>query len=273
MSEDLNVQLVCIDMQRDFCHPDGALYVPGAEDDVARLADFVRRATPVLDDVHVTLDSHQRLHIAHPEFVVDENGEHPETFTVISLDDAKSGKFRASRPKLQDLWLSYLESLESSGRYAYCIWPPHCIIGTEGHALMPEFVDALERWALRRFATVDYLTKGSNWRTEHYSAVVADVPDPADPSTQLNMRFIQPLEEADVLIWAGQASTHCVPNTYRDVADAFGNEEAIQRMVLLEDCQSPVPGFEDLADAAISDMESRGMRVMTSTELLKELTA
>jgi hypothetical protein len=44
------------------------------------------------------------------------------------------------------------------------------------------------------------VTKGSNMFTEHY-AVFADVPDPKDPSTQLNTPFI---EEADVIIFSGE---------------------------------------------------------------------
>lgn len=61
----MNTQLVIVDPQHDFCDPSGALYVDGAERDMERLAIFVRKATPVLDDIHVSLDSHQDLHIAY----------------------------------------------------------------------------------------------------------------------------------------------------------------------------------------------------------------
>ena len=37
----MNIQLLVIDPQNDFCHPDGSLFVPGADDDVERLAAFV----------------------------------------------------------------------------------------------------------------------------------------------------------------------------------------------------------------------------------------
>ncbi len=267
----MNTQLLVIDGQHDFCNPSGALFVPGADKDALRLAKFVRRASPAIDDIHATLDSHQRLHIAHPEFVVDGKGSHPDPFIVIDYDSAKAGKWRCANPALQSYWLLYISTLEENGRYPYCIWPPHCLIGTPGQAVVAELMYAFNEWALKRFAVVDWLTKGSSWKTEHYSAVVADVPDPDDPTTQMNMRFVRPLEDADMLIWAGQASSHCVANTYRDVADAFGDPEAIKKMVLLEDCTSPVPGFEQLATDAITEMEARGMRVMTTGALLKEL--
>lgn len=268
-----NIQLVCIDFQFDFCDPGGRLYVPGAEKDVRRIAHFIDRAGPELDDIHVTLDSHQRLHIAHPEFVVDRHGKHPVPFTVFDYDDAKAGDFRCAIPGVQNYWLEeYLRPLKANGRYPYCIWPPHCLIGTRGHALMPELNEALvgdKGWAIKTSSTVSYLTKGSSWKTEHYSAVQADVPDDDDPSTQLNMRFIEPLEEADMLIWTGEAGSHCGPSTYKDVAE-FGDFD-FGKWVLLEDCQSPVSGFEKLQTEAMADMEGRGMRIMTSTEVLKEL--
>ena len=63
------IELLVIDPQVDFCDPArGALYVPGAEHDMARLAAMVRRLKGKLDDVHVTLDSHHFIHIAHPIF-------------------------------------------------------------------------------------------------------------------------------------------------------------------------------------------------------------
>ncbi len=267
----LKVHVVIIDPQFDFCDPKGALFVSGADADARRAANFVRRAAPVIDDISVTLDSHQRLHIAHPEFVVDQKGAHPDPFTVITYAEAVDGRYRATNPNLQTYWLSYLKALADNDRYPYCIWPPHCLIGKPGQAVMPELMEALDAWALSRFGVIDWLTKGSSWKTEHYSAVRADVPDPDDPTTQLNMRFIRPLEEADFLIWLGQASSHCVPNTYIDTADAFSDPGAIAKMLLLEDCTSPVPGFEKLADDAVRDMAARGMRTMTADAALREL--
>lgn len=266
-----NIHLVIIDPQFDFCDPSGALFVPGADEDSKRLGSFIDRASREIDDIHVTLDSHQRLHIAHPEFVVDAQGNHPPPFTVITYDDGKSGKYRAANPKLQGMWLGYIKALEDNGRYPYCIWPPHCLIGSPGAAIVDSIREALEDWALRRFATVDYVPKGSSWNTEHYSAVQADVPDPRDPSTQVNTRFVSVLEDADMVIWCGQAASHCVLNTYRDVADNFSDQDAVKKMVLLEDCQSPVPGFEQLAEDGVREMENRGMRVTTSDRLLQEL--
>jgi nicotinamidase-related amidase len=133
---------------------------------------------------------------------------------------------------------------------------------------MPELREALQQWEQQRFAMVDYVTKGSNPWTEHYSAVCADVPDPADPGTQINTRFIQTLAEADIVVIAGEAGSHCLANTVRDVADSFGDDATIKRLVLLEDATSPVPGFERLQAEFIREMRGRGMQVTTTRDFL-----
>lgn len=259
-------QLLIIDAQVDFCRPDGALSVPGADQDTTRLATMVNRCFDMLDDIRVTLDSHQPVHIAHPICWVDKDGNHPGPFTLINLEDVEgtSPKWRAFNPTWQQRQVDYVKALKEGARYVLCIWPPHCLIGTEGHTIMPELNDALRKWQ-DTFALIDYVTKGSNPLTEHYSVVKADVPDPKDPSTQLNTHFIRRLQEADRVLVGGQALSHCVANSVRDIATEFGDEH-IKKLVLLEDACSPVPSFENMADDFIKEMTGRGMQLAKTTD-------
>lgn len=126
---------------------------------------------------------------------------------------------------------------------------------------------ALTEWE-SRFAFVDYVTKGSNILTEHYSAVQADVPDAADASTQINTRLIQTLENADLVLIAGEARTHCLANTVRDIANNFGDDSFVSKLVLLTDATSDIPGFEIYAQTFMTEMVGRGMQVSTTTEFL-----
>jgi nicotinamidase-related amidase len=263
-----SVHLVVIDPQVDFCDPAGALYVPGAEADTHRLAAMVQRLAPRLDDIHVTLDSHRLVDVAHPIFWKDSRGQHPAPFTIITAAEVEAGRWSPALPGLTRRMLEYVRALEANGRYPLCIWPPHCLIGSGGHNVMPELHAALAAWEQQRFAMVDYVTKGSNPWTEHYSAVCADVPDPSDPGTQLNTRFVQTLMDADLVAVAGEAGSHCLANTVRDVAQAFQDDRCLQRLVLLEDATSPVPGFESLQADFIREMRGRGMQVTTTTAFL-----
>jgi nicotinamidase-related amidase len=264
----MNVQLLIIDPQNDFCRPDGALSVPGAEADMDRLALLVHRLRDKLTDIHVTLDSHRSVDISHPVWFRDANGEHPAPFTAITAADVLAGRWLPSLPSTHDRTLTYLRSLEAEGRYTHVIWPEHCLIGSEGHNVAPVLFDALQHWS-HRFALVDFVTKGSNPWTEHFSAMRAEVPDPADPTTQLNAGLLTTLEQADVVLLAGEASSHCLANTVRDIAAGFRDPAAIRKLVLLTDATSPVPGFEGLADDFVRDMTALGMRTSTTTDFLR----
>jgi nicotinamidase/pyrazinamidase len=286
------IELLIIDPQNDFCtervtsknhltgheiESMGALFVPGADHDMSRLAKFIERAGDKLFDIHVTLDSHRLVDISHPIFWVDKDSNPPEPFTIISYDEVKQGIWRAKNPGYQAKANSYVKSLEDNKRYPLCIWPPHCLIGTWGHNVVPELFDAMLAWEARNFANVDFVTKGSNPFTEHYSGVQADVPDPTDPSTQLNTGLINTLQDADIIILSGEARSHCLANTVLDIAakfDADGNAEYIKKMVLLTDATSDVPDppgttmFSDFGKQFVSDMCAKGMQLSTTEEFL-----
>lgn len=260
-------ELLIIDPQVDFCDPQrGALYVPGAEKDMRRLASMIRRLADHIDAVHVTLDSHHFIHIAHPIFWRGVDGQHPPAFTRISRDEVERGVWRAARPSSQDRALAYVRQLEQNGRYELVIWPPHCLIGSPGHAVFPELFDALRVWEERRFTAVNFIPKGGSLLTEHYSAIRADVPDEADPATQPNTELLGKLAQAGLIAVAGEARTHCVANTVRDIAEPAGDSSLISKVILLSDASSDISGFETHAACFINDMSARGMRLSTTTD-------
>ena len=215
----------------------------------------------------MTVDSHHLVDIAHPIFWQDERGSHPAPFTIISAEDVEAGRWTAAQPEARQRAAAYVQALDRHGRYPLCIWPPHCLLGSRGHDVLPVLFDALQGWE-RRYAVVDYIQKGSNIYTEHYSAIQADVPDPADPGTQVNTALVESLKQADILAVAGEAGSHCVANTVRDLADQFGDDRLLSKIVLLRDAVSPVGGFEAFENSFISEMTARGMRLSTTTEFL-----
>lgn len=265
----MNIHLLVIDPQNDFCDPrEGSLFVPGADADMARLSALVDRLAPKIADVHVTLDSHHPVDIAHPVFWSDGGGAHPAPFTTITAADVEAGRWSTTLPSARRRALEYLRALESGGRYPHTIWPPHCLIGSAGHNVVPDLFGALKRWEDDRFGVINYVTKGSNLWTEHFSAVQAEVPDPEDPDTQVNARLIDTLERADLILLAGEAGSHCLANTVRDIAAQFSDPTYVAKMVLLTDATSPVPGFEAYQDEFLRDMTALGMRSSTTSDFL-----
>lgn len=279
------VHLIVIDSQNDFCianqfdglglsddirrklqpvEQHGALVVPGADKDMERLAAFINANRKRIAEIHCTLDSHQLIHIAHPIFWVNSKGEHPKPFTLISDADVRNGTWRPFHPGLQQYAQHYVDTLKTHARYVLCIWPPHCLIGTWGHGVVASVAKAFITWEEESVNRVNYVTKGSNFLTEHYSGVQADVPDDADPTTKLNTALIDTLTEADEILITGEALSHCVANTIRDIASKFGDAN-IQKFVFLEDTASNVPGFENLGTDFVKEMVGKGMRLAKST--------
>ena len=93
------IHLLIIDPQNDFCDPqNGNLYVPGAEQDMLRLATMVDRLRDKLADIHVTLDSHHMVDIAHPVFWRNSNGENTAPFSQITAADVLAGTWTTTLP-------------------------------------------------------------------------------------------------------------------------------------------------------------------------------
>ncbi len=261
--------LLTIDPQIDFCDPKGALYVQGADQDVKRLSKMVIENLPQIAMINVTIDSHHYVHIAHPVWWVDAKGNHPDPFTVISVEEVENGTYRAYNPKMQDWSLDYVKSLFDNKRYVLCVWPPHCLIGHNGSLVVPEFRAAILEWE-KKFKRVNYVPKGSCIYTEHYSAVRADVEYPGDPTTMLNMSFINMLKTGHDILITGEALDFCVANTISDIAEEFSEDE-VKKFVLLEDACSCVnaPGLENLGQDFVDKMTGKGMRISTTDKYFK----
>jgi len=263
----MKTHLLIIDPQNDFCDKNGALYVPGADQDSIRLANMIHRLIRQIDYIHVTLDSHRTVDIAHPIFWINRQGQHPQPFTIISEKDVTNGTWMTTNPAWSERGLGYVKALAKNGRYPLCVWPMHCRIATAGHSIVKPVSDAILKWEEERFGVINFIAKGSNIFTEHYSVLQADVPDPDDPSTNLNTDLLAILREADRILVAGEALSHCVKSSVEDIANNFG-EENIKKLVLLTDTSSNVPGFEQNGKDFIKNMTARGMQISTSVDYL-----
>ena len=274
--------MLIVDPNLDFTDTDGrylgqpgALCVPDAPEDMDNTAALVRAKKKTLQAIYVSLDSHHPFHIAHPAPWLNSAGEHPAPLTNISGEMMDDGTWRASLPRYQQRQREYLQKLEDNQRYPHTIWPPHCLIGTPGHAIWPPLYEALSEWALYHGTFVNWITKGSWPWSEHFSIMQADVPDPQDPSTGLNTSLINALAAVtqnpnSLLYVAGEAENFCVANTMYDTVDNFGNG-ATDQIVLLEDCMSPiggVPELDALTDQFHDRMQQANVKTAKSTDLI-----
>lgn len=280
-----NIELLGIDPQYDFCDIpekyksvyldqktgkeikiDPALAVPGAWEDSIRLSKFIKEAGHLISKITVTLDTHQQYDIAHSLFWKDKNGNHPNPFTLISNQSIKDEEWTPVDSSKKKYVLEYTAALESAGLYKLFIWPAHCIVGTVGHNVILPIMKELLDWENKYISRVNYLTKGHNPYTEHYGGFQAEYPLANDNTTQLNSKLIEKFEKADMILLTGQALSHCVASTVRQLANNFG-EDNIKKLVLLIDTTSSVSGFEQQGQDFVKEMEGRGMRVVKTTDI------
>jgi nicotinamidase-related amidase len=277
------IHLLVIDAQNDFCdlpsdyvpqtssvQESPALPVAGAHADMQRLSEMMQRGLGGLSDISITLDSHHHIGIERPTFWMKGDGSAVSPFTQILAADVRAGKYVPRNPAGIPRVLQYLDALEAAGRYTLMVWPVHCEIGTWGYNVHRDVRKAYNAWEERELGVVQKVTKGSNPWTEHYSALMAEVPDPKDATTHLNSGLIQVLEQADLVPIAGEAGSHCVKATVEHIADNFGPEN-LKKLVLLTDCISPVTGFEQQYKDFLADMSARGLQLATSVDFLPEL--
>jgi nicotinamidase/pyrazinamidase len=280
------LHLLIIDPQNDFCDlppayrpldpatgaPHApALPVPGAHADMQRLARLIAQGGQGLSAISITLDSHHRFDIAHPTFWNGQDGQPVAPFTEITAAQVRDGRFAPRDPANLARALNYLDRLEAAGRYTLMVWPVHCEIGSWGHNVHPDVRAAYNGWEDRTGGMAAKLAKGANPWTEHYSAVMAEVPYEDDPATEFNTAFVDMLAAADEIYVAGEAGSHCVKATVEHIADYFGADAS--KLVLLTDCISPVTGFDAHYQQFLQAMQARGVRLMQSGDVLPALLA
>lgn len=249
--------LLIIDPQNSFCDPAGKLFVDGASRDMERLTDFVEINGDAFERIVVTLDSHNRMHIAHPVWWVDTEGNPPEPFTTLTAEEVAGGTWRAANPEDQAWSTEYMEACGT-----HVIWPPHCLMGTWGHAVYHPLDTILTRWANRHTDLV-IIPKGNARHTEHFSIFQPKVKREGDPASQFDLALLNDLDSFDEIYVAGEASSHCVADSIRDLVTA--RPSMAKRVILLTDAMSPVAGFHDLADAFFKDMARAGVRTADTT--------
>jgi nicotinamidase-related amidase len=282
--------LLAVDVQNTFCIPDFELFVAGrsgtgAVDDNHRLCEFVYRNLGTITQVFPSLDTHHAMQVFHAVWLVDEQGEHPAPYTLVSAEDVEAGRWRVNPAVAKALELDldyaqrhlvhYTATLAAGGKYDLTIWPYHAMLGGIGHALVSAVEEAVFFHGIARHSRPEFQVKGDNPLTEHYSMLGPEVTEGPDGErlADRNTELIAELLDFDAVVVAGQAKSHCMAWTIDDLlADERGLAE---RTYLLEDCTSPVvvPGavdYTDEADAAFERYAAAGMHVVQSTTPIEQ---
>ncbi len=304
------VHVLAIDDQRDFSRREGSLFVGGrsgrgAIDDDIRFAKFVYGNAGIITDMTFTMDTHFPYQIFFPSFWVNERGEQLSAHTqiVLAKDEKRldniglDGKVLHENvlpnPAITRLatgsdnypWVinqcrHYVRELTRAGKYTLYLWPLHCILGSTGHTLTGVIHEASMFHAFLRRTQGNREVKGGNPLTENYSIFRPEVTTRWDgaPLAQKNTRLVETLLEADVVVLAGQAASHCVKSSIEDFLSEISLKDSalVRKVYVLEDCMSAVAvpdgkggfaaDFTPQAEAALEQFRKAGMHVVKSTD-------
>lgn len=258
----MKTAIVIIDMQNDFIHKNGSLCVLNGDKAAANIANFLKDNQ--IDDVFASMDYHTENNIASTNFWYDTENKHVEPFTEITLDDVLSKKVRAHYYKAY--LIDYLKELEKKGKKLIA-WPPHCVENTWGCEICNELKEVLDYKD-----NVEYIKKGTNPYTEHYSIFKAEIPlagySVADGciytpyilettniptkgdfyapvefrnernDTTLNTELLDKLDTYDKIYICGVATDFCVKESVKDIVTY--KPEICKKMTILKDCMASI---------------------------------
>lgn len=302
------VALVIVDGQKDFCLPQGSLYVGGrsglgAVDDSRRIAEFIYRNVGVLSTVAVTIDSHLPWQIFFPSFWQDEAGAPVPAYATIEADEADRFRFTFDgqtytpcRPNPAAAQFTggdgaalvrqcghYCRELQRTEHYRLIIWPYHCLIGSEGWTLVGVLQEARLFHSFARRAHSPAEIKGTHPLSENYSVFGPEVLSRYDGSPMLerNEHFLELVLSHDRVVVVGQAASHCVKATLDDLlAEIHDRDPGLAHKVAVGiDMTSAVAvpdghggflaDFTPQAEAAFARYAAAGMRLIRSTDDLR----
>lgn len=275
----MKVSILGVDFQNCFTQPAtlfgisnplaGALCVTGAREDVTRFADFIIANMSRLWSICVTGDFHPAFMISFRNWWINDKGEQPNLFTVISVEDVETGVWKAVNPELQEWSLYYVRQLAENNKtkqnniFDLRIWPYHGLAGTTGANFDSILLDAL---APVMDSKVTIVMKGTNGATEQQGAYEADVPVPSDPETKRNTAMAKWLDDAfadnGVVLAGGEALDICFAYTIYSIIQAYPEHK--DQIVILTDCVSPI--YPELGVKFLDDMKELGIKTTTTTE-------
>ncbi|RFU60582.1 cysteine hydrolase family protein [Peribacillus glennii] len=248
-----------IDFQNDFME-NGGLAVPNSHQDVANVTRFIYDNMERITTIAVSIDTHEPQQIFHPSWWVDLSGHNPEPLTIISAEDVDNGKWKPVEH--YEVSKDYVHNLEKLGKKQLCIWPYHCLQGTNGAALESQFSNMIHFHSIARKSKLQKIVKGLDPLSEMYGIIKAEY----DRSDYCNHEFLQSLKGYDKIIIAGEAKSHCVLESVKQIAEHYAKDREItSRIFLLEDCMSPITGFEESTNEEFKQLQIQyGINIVSS---------
>lgn len=239
-----------IDLQKDFMEY-GSLPVKGSNADMERTLKWFYDNMAKISTTMVTMDTHLVHQVFHSAWWKTKDGKIVAPYTEITVKDLDSGLYV---PQILPVHTrKYLEGLESSpSKKKLMIWEYHCINGTDGQTLESRFSNLIHYHSIVRMSNVLKKQKGFTPTEEHYGAIKPEF----SPTNQIDNQFINILSKYNKIVVVGQAKSHCVLETLKQMVDYMPPED-VKNIYVLEDCMSSIQGFEQSTEDAFQELKNK----------------
>jgi len=253
--------VIGIDIQKDFME-NGALGVPGSHKDIERGTKWIYNNIDKISQISVSIDTHNPFQIFHPCWWIDENGNNPKPYTQITSDDINNGKWRAVINPSSSI--EYVKHLETDGKKTLVIWPYHCLEGTEGHSLENQFANMIYFHSVAKKTMLQKIVKGQDPLSEMYGIIRPEY----SKNNLINVTFLNKIEKFDKIIIFGEAFSHCVLESVRQILEYYENNMNITKKIyILQDCMSSIPGYEKTTEDTFEMFKNKyNINLVKSTE-------
>lgn len=255
--------LLCIDVQKDFIEG-GPMGVPNSIKDVENITKFIYKNMDEITNIMCSLDTHTPGQIFHPAWWVDENGNTPNAYTIITYEDVQNRKWIPVLDDTEDS-IEYLKQLNYLGKSNLCIWPYHCISGTEGATIENELAKIIYFHSVARSCTNPMIFKGTDPKSEMYGIIKPEY----SKDNFINMEVLNTIKQYDEVYVVGEASSHCVLESVKQIAEYFSEKpEILNRITILTDCTSSITGYEENTTKEFKELAKVGIKFKKSTEVV-----
>lgn len=242
--------LLIIDPQNDFCDKTGKLYVPNSENDIDNICQLIDTKHNMFNRVIVSLDTHSINHIAAPTTWIDNNGNHPTPFTILDqhgIDQNTNTQYKSANN--DDKLIEALERHYKVNKNPMIIWPNHCVVGTFGAAVVEKLNNTIYKYTNKYI--INHILKGQDIYSEQYGCFNG-------PTTVIGCESnIINLTPKNFYV-CGEAKSHCVLETIEQLLQC-NIFRAGWKVFVINDCTSPVTGFENLFDQRMEQYISKGL--------------
>lgn len=261
--------LLIIDPQNDFVSNKESI------NDMINIITMLKTHGSKISDIFISLDMHNRFHIGNPLFWIDNKGRHPKPGTIIehisSEWDFNDANWKTTRSEFQTDSFIYIQNLKKNKRHDLEIFGEHCLIGTKGSQVYGPLEEELAKWEKKYIKSVRYITKGSDSKTDQFSAIKpeysVDLGEEGSENSEVNVQFIKDLEDNyNQVLVCGEVLSHCVRFTMQDLL----NNSTTLKLVFLKDASTvllPGRSSEFLGQMTQDDRFS----ISTTTEIFDNM--